>query len=84
MLTASLLTGPGIDEYFVRADTSGAIALLTDAQLHRRVASAALQTVRTKFCQEKIVPLYEAYYEEILRAGGAGTAPARPALESQS
>jgi len=28
---ASLLTGPGIDEYFVRADASGASALLTDA-----------------------------------------------------
>ena len=61
-----------------------AIALMTDDSLHRQVAAAARQTVRTKFCDEKIVPLYEAYYEEVLataeragrggRAGGAGRA----------
>jgi N-acetyl-alpha-D-glucosaminyl L-malate synthase BshA len=56
-----------------------ALALLTDPILHRRVAAAALEKVSTKFCEEKIVPLYEAYYEEILagragRAGRAGTA----------
>jgi len=49
-----------------------AIALLTDDTLHRQVAARAQQTVRTKFCEEKIVPLYEAYYEEVLaKAGGS-------------
>jgi hypothetical protein len=53
-----------------------ALALLTDAILHRQIAAAAHEKVRTKFCEEKIVPLYEAYYEEILagRAGKAGRA----------
>ena len=51
---------------------ASAIALLTDAHLHRQITGAALQTVRTRFCQEKIVPLYEGFYEEILGAGRAG------------
>ena len=51
-----------------------AVALLTDPVLHRQVAAAAHEKVRRKFCDEKIVPLYEAYYEEVLagRAGRAG------------
>ena len=48
-----------------------AIALLTDCELHTRVAAAAYQTVHTKFCGQKIVPLYEQYYEDVL-AGRAG------------
>jgi glycosyltransferase involved in cell wall biosynthesis len=53
-----------------------ALALLTDPILHRQIAAAAHEKVRTRFCEEKIVPLYEAYYEEILagRAGKAGRA----------
>jgi hypothetical protein len=50
-----------------------AVALLTDSVLHRRVAAAALEKVSSKFCDEKIVPLYEAFYEEVL-AGRAGKA----------
>jgi N-acetyl-alpha-D-glucosaminyl L-malate synthase BshA len=41
-------------------------ALLTDESLHRQIAKAACQAVHHKFCDEKIVPLYEAYYEEVL------------------
>jgi N-acetyl-alpha-D-glucosaminyl L-malate synthase BshA len=59
-----------------------ALALLADPVLHRQIASAAHEKVRTKFCEERIVPVYEAYYEEVLRrraegarrAGGAGRA----------
>ncbi len=56
-----------------------ALTLMTDPILHRQVATAAHEKVRRKFCEEKIVPLYEAYYEEVLarRTGGverAGTA----------
>ena len=56
-----------------------AVALLTDPVLHRRVAAAALEKVSSKFCEEKIVPLYEAFYEEVLagRTGQAGR-PGRP------
>ena len=56
-----------------------AAALLTDPVLHRRVAAAALEKVNSRFCEEMIVPLYEAFYEEVLagrkgRAGAAGRA----------
>jgi N-acetyl-alpha-D-glucosaminyl L-malate synthase BshA len=53
-----------------------AVALLTDPVLHRKVAAAALEKVRTTFCEEKIVPLYESFYEEVLagRAGRSGRA----------
>jgi N-acetyl-alpha-D-glucosaminyl L-malate synthase BshA len=42
------------------------IMLLTDDRLHRRVAGAARRTVHQRFCDVKIVPVYEAYYQEIL------------------
>ena len=53
-----------------------AVALLTDPVLHRRVAAAAHEKVSSRFCEEKIVPLYEAFYEEVLaeRVGQAGRA----------
>lgn len=43
-----------------------AIMVLSDGKLHRRIASAARRAVHEHFCDEKIVPLYEAYYEEVL------------------
>ena len=43
-----------------------AVMLLADRRLHRRVAGAARRTVHQRFCDIKIVPMYEAYYEEIL------------------
>jgi L-malate glycosyltransferase len=43
-----------------------AIMVLSDGKLHRRIASAARRAVHERFCDEKIVPLYEAYYEEVL------------------
>jgi N-acetyl-alpha-D-glucosaminyl L-malate synthase BshA len=51
-----------------------ALSLMTDPVLHRQVAAAAHEKVRKTFCEEKIVPLYEAYYEEILarRPGRTG------------
>jgi N-acetyl-alpha-D-glucosaminyl L-malate synthase BshA len=42
------------------------VMLLTDERLHRRVAGAARRTVHQRFCDIKIVPVYEAYYQEIL------------------
>jgi N-acetyl-alpha-D-glucosaminyl L-malate synthase BshA len=46
-----------------------AVMVLTDDRLHRRVAGAARRTVHQRFCDVKIVPIYEAYYEEILVGG---------------
>ena len=45
------------------------LALLTDPALHERIASAGWRTVRERFCADEIVPLYEAYYEEVLARG---------------
>jgi hypothetical protein len=48
-----------------------AVMVLTDERLHRRVAGAARRTVHQRFCDVKIVPIYEAYYEEILWRPGS-------------
>ena len=45
---------------------ASAVSLLTDPARHAQMSAAAKKTVRTRFCSEKIVPLYEAYYEEVL------------------
>ena len=42
------------------------VELLTDDALDTRMAAAARQTASTRFCTEKIIPLYEDYYEQIL------------------
>ena len=44
------------------------IALLTDAELHARVATAGRRSVRKRFCRDLIVPQYEAFYAQILGA----------------
>jgi N-acetyl-alpha-D-glucosaminyl L-malate synthase BshA len=44
------------------------VRLLTDDSLHRRAAAAARKIAQDRFCDSKIVPLYEAYYEEVLAA----------------
>ncbi len=41
-------------------------ALLTDERLHARICRAGRRTVEERFCADKIVPLYEAYYREVL------------------
>jgi len=46
------------------ADAS--IALLRDEQLRRRIGQAAAVQVRTRFCEDSIVPRYEAFYEHVL------------------
>jgi N-acetyl-alpha-D-glucosaminyl L-malate synthase BshA len=55
----------GIDDLNAMADS--AIAVLTDASLHRRITGAARRVVCERFCSGRIVPMYEAYYDEIVR-----------------
>jgi L-malate glycosyltransferase len=43
-----------------------AVRLLTDEALHHRAAEAARRAARERYCDSKIVPLYEAYYGEVL------------------
>ena len=45
---------------------TSAIALLTDSGLHERMSRAACRRVREEFCAERVVPMYEAFYREIL------------------
>jgi N-acetyl-alpha-D-glucosaminyl L-malate synthase BshA len=41
------------------------LRLLTDPDLRRRIAEAATADVRRRFCIDRIVPMYEAYYREV-------------------
>jgi N-acetyl-alpha-D-glucosaminyl L-malate synthase BshA len=43
-----------------------ALRLLRDEDLYRRAAAAARRVAHERYCDSKIVPVYEAYYEEIL------------------
>jgi N-acetyl-alpha-D-glucosaminyl L-malate synthase BshA len=43
-----------------------ATQLVTGAGLHARMAAAARSTALTRFCTEKIIPQYEAYYNSVL------------------
>jgi N-acetyl-alpha-D-glucosaminyl L-malate synthase BshA len=47
------------------------IAVLRDRAEHERIAAAAAVSVRTRFCAEVIVPMYEACYREVLDASRA-------------
>jgi L-malate glycosyltransferase len=42
------------------------VNLLTDDQLHRRAAEASRRIAEEQYCDSKIVPVYESYYEEVL------------------
>jgi len=44
------------------------IALLTDPDLRAHITRAAVEMVRTRYCTDAIVPLYEAHYREVLTA----------------
>jgi N-acetyl-alpha-D-glucosaminyl L-malate synthase BshA len=54
----------------VPGDLSGMAAstlrLLTDAPLQAKMAQSARHAAKSRFCDDRIVPIYEAYYEEIL------------------
>jgi N-acetyl-alpha-D-glucosaminyl L-malate synthase BshA len=43
-----------------------AVQLATDPELRRRIGRAAAVHVRTHFCEERVVPQYEALYREVL------------------
>ncbi len=45
---------------------ASAVALLADSALHQRVAKAACTRVREEFCVNRVVPMYEQYYERVL------------------
>jgi L-malate glycosyltransferase len=42
-----------------------AISLLKDPRLHTSIADAASRRVREQFCSERVVPMYEQFYETV-------------------
>jgi len=44
-----------------------AIAVLTDPALHASMTEAASRRVREQFCAERVVPMYEQFYEAVVR-----------------
>jgi N-acetyl-alpha-D-glucosaminyl L-malate synthase BshA len=55
---------------------ASALAILTDDELHARMGMAACRRVREQFCVERVVPMYEACYRDVLNGGATKTAPA--------
>jgi len=60
----------------IDAQAARLIQLLTEEDLHARMAKAARQTALTRFSTSLIIPQYEAYYERVLASGGTRSATA--------
>ena len=66
----------GVDGYLeavgdIAAQAECVTALVTDDELHDRVSHAARRTATERFCADKIIPIYERYYEEVCGRGGS-------------
>jgi len=48
--------------------TDSGVALLTDAKLHASCAKASRDRAEEFFCAKRVVPQYEAYYQEVISA----------------
>jgi len=64
----------GVDGYLedvgdIPAQSARVAALLTDHALHQQMSHAARHTATERFCTDRIIPLYERYYEEVLARG---------------
>ncbi len=46
-----------------------AVRLLSDEALHGRITRAARRAITERFCAERVVPMYESYYERVVRGG---------------
>ena len=49
----------------VAAQAARVTGLLTDDELHSRLSAAARRTATERFCTDRIIPMYERYYEEV-------------------
>jgi N-acetyl-alpha-D-glucosaminyl L-malate synthase BshA len=54
------------DQHDLDGMARSALRLLTDDHLHRAIAAEAHRRVSERFCDTRIAPIYEAYYEEVL------------------
>jgi L-malate glycosyltransferase len=52
----------------IEAQSGRVIELLTSPSLYQRMAAAARTAASTRFSSKRIIPIYEAYYEEVLSA----------------
>jgi N-acetyl-alpha-D-glucosaminyl L-malate synthase BshA len=52
----------------VAAQSARVVALLTDEDLHYRMRKAGRWNASERFCAEKIIPMYEKYYEDVVKA----------------
>ena len=52
----------------VEEQSGRTVDLLTQPALHARMSAAARRSAQTRFSTARIIPMYEAYYEEVLRA----------------
>jgi glycosyltransferase involved in cell wall biosynthesis len=52
----------------VAAQAARVVSLLTDENLHNRMAMAGRWRAAAHFCTEKIIPRYEQYYEDVVKA----------------
>jgi N-acetyl-alpha-D-glucosaminyl L-malate synthase BshA len=60
----------GVDGYLeapgdVATQAARVITLLCDSSLHEQMAQAARRTATTRFCADKLIPIYEKYYKEV-------------------
>lgn len=54
----------------IEAQAARVLELLTDEELHSRIAAAARYTALSRFCTSLVIPMYEDYYREICAAAG--------------
>lgn len=52
----------------VTAQAARVVQLLRNPELHARMSDAARKTALTRFCTNKIIPLYENLYERVLKS----------------
>jgi L-malate glycosyltransferase len=69
----------GVDGYLVEprdvaAAAKLAIQILSRADRGKEMGKQARIDARKKFCSNDVIPLYEAYYQQVLAAGSAATA----------
>jgi N-acetyl-alpha-D-glucosaminyl L-malate synthase BshA len=51
----------------VAAQSARVVQLLTDGDLHYRMRKAGRWNASERFCAEKIIPMYEKYYEDVVK-----------------
>ena len=55
----------------VEAMAESAVELLSDPERWSRVSRAARESAVERFSSDRIVPMYESYYEEVLAVDGS-------------